>query len=404
MLVIPSWMDTDFFQNVLVKILKRDRNYEVKEVIVSVPTGGSSSEGVYRSRIVYEDERKKDKSITVIVKRLSPEKVESSCTSLSMRHSKSMSVEVDMHLNILPTMLRLLEVAGINAKLGPQHFANINVPCEVLILEDIAQSGYEIISRRFDLKSVEIILQKLAQFHATSYFMAVEDKKDFSKFRNGVFNFGTQGTKFFLEGLQYFTREALKWPELKHHHVKIRGLEERFMDARNYLYRSESEYNVLNHGDFHMRNIMFKVSNSFIEDVVMHDFQTNVWCSPALDLIYTFYLVADSETLQNSRHAMVSFYHSIFTATLKSMGFMGRTPTLLDLNIELIQNGFIEIFVAITFLPYQYLSFASQRLQERITQETDQSNARSLLYTIPEYQRTMKRLFNFYLLKGFMDY
>lgn len=75
--------------------------------------------------------------------------------------------------------------------------------------------------------------------------------------------------KFFTEGLTHFIKEALKWPELKVHCDKIRGLEARFMDARSYLYKTDSDYNVLNHGDFHMRNFMCKIVDNSIKHIIM---------------------------------------------------------------------------------------------------------------------------------------
>ncbi|XP_055678189.1 uncharacterized protein LOC129786949 [Lutzomyia longipalpis] len=401
MVSIPEWMDADFFQDILSKIFKEERNIQAQEIVVSVPKGNSSTDDVFRSKIIYTSDKKCDKSISIIIKKLSSDKEDPMKNSLVMRHSKSMSVEVDMHVNILPVMHRLLEVSGIKSKFGPQLYANISGPCDVLILEDLHEE-YEIISERFDIDNMETVLTQLAQFHAASYYMAAEDKKDFSKFRYGIFNFGTQGSKFFLEGLKDFTKEALKWPEFKDFHAQIQGLEEKFMDARNYLYRFDTDYNVLNHGDFHMRNILFKIADNSIQHVIMHDFQTNVWCSPALDLIYTFYLIADSQTLHDCRSQMLSSYHRTFVSTLKSMGFMGQAPTLLDLNVELLRNGFIEIFVSIIFLPYQFVQFASKQLQARISKESS-ANARSLLYTIPEYQKAMKKLFETFLYKGFFD-
>lgn len=143
-------------------------------MIVSIPNEESPTEGVYRSRIVYTNSKKEEKSISVIIKRLSPDKVDGQESSLDVRHSKSMSVEVDMHLNILPIMHRLLEVSGIESRLAPNLYRNINTPCDVLIMEDMIESGYETITKRFDVNNTERILGQLAHFHAASYFMAIE--------------------------------------------------------------------------------------------------------------------------------------------------------------------------------------------------------------------------------------
>lgn len=39
------------------------------------------------------------------------------------------------------------------------------------------------------------------------------------------------------------------------------------------------------------------------------------------------------------RQDVVLHYYKEFTSTLKKIGYLGKVPTLLDLNLELLQNG-----------------------------------------------------------------
>lgn len=39
------------------------------------------------------------------------------------------------------------------------------------------------------------------------------------------------------------------------------------------------------------------------------------------------------------RDEIIKYYYDEFTKTLKSVGFLGRIPTLLDLNLEILKNG-----------------------------------------------------------------
>lgn len=73
------------------------------------------------------------------------------------------------------------------------------------------------------------------------------------------------------------------------------------------------------------------------------DFQLTKWASPSIDIMYLLYMVASTETLDNYRDQIILHYYNEFISSLKSIGYMNKPPPMLDLNVELLKNGFLGI-------------------------------------------------------------
>lgn len=63
-----------------------------------------------------------------------------------------------------------------------------------------------------------------------------------------------------------------------------------------------------------------------------------MWGTPAIDLSYLIFSMANTEGRER-REEIIQFYYDEFAATLKKVGYLGRIPTLLDLNLEILKNG-----------------------------------------------------------------
>lgn len=158
--------------------------------------------------------------------------------------------------------------------------------------------------------------------------------------------------------------------------------------------RSGFGFNVLNHGDFHIRNLLFKtnendgkiddmrfVSYSDIEiiylfDVVIFififvqiDFQIGNYASPAIDLIYALYNFTSAYNRQNRRDELIAHYHSQFVETLKSFGYMKAPPSLLDVQVELLKNGCLEVIMLLITLTIFYIDLTKFKPEDFANEE-----------------------------------
>lgn len=104
-------------------------------------------------------------------------------------------------------------------------------------------------------------------------------------------------------------------------------------------------FQVLNHGDSWINNMMFKSDeeNNPI-DVNLIDFQMSFWASPSCDLLYfLFSSVADDIKAIHFDH-FIEFYHDQLTSALKKLKFDQHIPTLTELHIDLLDKGSFGMF------------------------------------------------------------
>lgn len=94
---------------------------------------------------------------------------------------------------------------------------------------------------------------------------------------------------FFCSGLiNKVADEVETWPESAQFAGKIRAFSKDVMGQIDRLtLRDDKAFNVLNHGDVWVNNLMFKYSNTGEPETVMFvDYQLTHYTSPALDLQY----------------------------------------------------------------------------------------------------------------------
>lgn len=140
-------------------------------------------------------------------------------------------------------------------------------------------------------------------------------------------------------------------PELIKYESKIDYYIDNLRDLGNDIFTPNpgtDGYNVLNHGDLHAKNLMVKMVGGKLVDILLLDYQLANFGSPALDLGYAMHNCVDEETRTNHRDELIHVYYQQFVTTLKRLGFLGRIPTMIDLQIELLRKGgFVGNFIKI---------------------------------------------------------
>lgn len=111
----------------------------------------------------------------------------------------------------------------------------------------------------------------------------------------------------------------------------------KFAEGLNDFYEPmPSGFQVLNHGDPWLNNLMFKhdEANNPI-DVLMVDFQLSCWASPIGELLY-FLLTSVADDVKVSQFDdFVAFYHKELTDSLQKLKYDQNIPSLNELNNEM---------------------------------------------------------------------
>lgn len=64
-----------------------------------------------------------------------------------------------------------------------------------------------------------------------------------------------------------------------------------------------------------------------------------MWATPAIDLAFLLYVVADTDSRDNHRGELLSIYHEEFKDVLQKLGYLRRIPTLNDIQLELLKHS-----------------------------------------------------------------
>uniref|UniRef100_A0A1Y9H2X0 CHK domain-containing protein n=1 Tax=Anopheles dirus TaxID=7168 RepID=A0A1Y9H2X0_9DIPT len=392
------WLTSQLFQKALVSHTA-DRSLEVEDVHLAVHENGAQqySSTIYRASVSYRSRGKAD-TIKLIVK-LTTSKVN------SVADERSFDTELKVYRDYLAKMNAIVGESS-TSRLAPRLIYTATDPVPFLILEDLTTAELVHCSKLLGLDDATVVLVKLAQFHAASYSLSSSTTLNApDAVNNGLFvQKPSDGVKFLLENFTIFTEELSRWDGCTKYAERFKNILPTFLERGATIYGARGfSFNVLNHGDLHYNNMLFKIDTDEhrVRDVVFYDFQLSCWTTPAVDLLYFLYLVCDRETRETQRHQLIQLYHQEFTRTLGIAGYMGKAPTLHDISCDLLRAGFLEVTIAICFTPFLYADHS--QAMAVYGNEEDARNYRRGLYNHPEYQAIIMQLLPFFLHKGFLD-
>lgn len=99
-------------------------------------------------------------------------------------------------------------------------------------------------------------------------------------------------------------------------------------------------FQVLNHGDIWINNMMFKSDQEGnLLDVSMIDFQGLFWASPVHDVLYFLISSVADDIKVEYFDDFIEFYHIQLTAALKKLKFDQYIPSLHDLHVDLLEKS-----------------------------------------------------------------
>jgi len=199
----------------------------------------------------------------------------------------------------------------------------------VILLENLKTLNYRLGDRRvgLDLKHVQLVVSKLAGFHALSVALKLLKPQ---VFKDTVL----KACKPYYKGFD----EA----EIKSSSLKLLKIIETIPGCDNYLQKVQTgleladqlelnpslcpprePYATFSHSDFWVNNMMFCYDSddeNYPVEVKFLDFQGNVYDSPVKDLLFFLYTSAAEGVMPNNYDELIRLYHQNFTECLKGVG------------------------------------------------------------------------------------
>lgn len=247
----------------------------------------------------------------------------------------------------------LLKSVGDFSNIQPKLIYQATTPTLIIVLEDLGAKGYEKISKPIeDYEAAKMVALRLAKYHAATFFLMKEKKADFSRFKTSMFHLENDFLrKQMLDDTLEIAADVLSsWEGFEDYAAKLKVFKEGFLQKGRALYDGDvNGFNVLIHGDFHTKNLMFKKDGDKVVDCYFIDFQIPKVASPCTDLYYVLYAIMGDEIRMKHRAEIIHEYHTEFSSMLKRFGYIGRIPPLLDLQMDLLKHGSMEVLQLICF-------------------------------------------------------
>lgn len=134
------------------------------------------------------------------------------------------------------------------------------------------------------------------------------------------------------------------------------------------------------------------------------DFQLCCYCSPAVDLSYIFGMVKMDEDKNYPKEELITFYHQEFVKALTIFGYTKPPPTLLDINLEIMKNGKLNVLLAICFAPFAFIDWQTTTVDELFTTDSEKSRSvRRKLFEHPDCKALIQRDMKSWLHKGWLE-
>uniref|UniRef100_A0A0K8VNJ1 CHK kinase-like domain-containing protein n=1 Tax=Bactrocera latifrons TaxID=174628 RepID=A0A0K8VNJ1_BACLA len=336
----PEWINEEFFK----RILDKDESDNVKINKLLLSSGSSKIDNyasvLYRAKIKYAlcSQPNQEKIRSFVMK---TEHFEEGLQKDKLGEMAIFETEVRMYTIVLPMIKAKLREFGDQTVLAPKIFhSSLEMPRNI-VFEDLVTEGYSIISERpGSLEEIKLALKKLAKIHAISYQMAQMGNKDITTFNKTYVN--TLNLDDFVvlrDGVKLMKKVISDQPDLQKYLPHFESVEKflfpKVLDLLNAAKNGKrSGVQVLNHGDFHMKNLMVKYVDNELKELMLLDYQTCFFGSPAIDLHYAFAMMYSPSMRLDKMDELLYYYTKNFQDTLHTVQYKGHIPTITEIREE----------------------------------------------------------------------
>ncbi|KAH8359986.1 hypothetical protein KR093_009929, partial [Drosophila rubida] len=351
-----EWLNTEFFTQILIE-------YEnAPELIINnLKLSPASAQGdhfasvMFRAFVEYTTANGLS-SKSLIVKTM-PE--QGGQKKAMIEDSYIFHTEIAMYTKVLPKFEEILRNVGDNTSLFAPCIYQSLEPRQVMVFDDLVPQGYQVIrDRSAKIEEIHAALEKLAKWHAVSQKLISEQPQLFDNLRYNLSTLPNFLNQSFLTNALpnfiYMLHEVESLQKYKKHFEGMRGnLIQRWADSLQEYRKNQQKdgYYVLCHGDFHIRNLMFKQNSC-----MFIDFQLSHVGPLVNDFLYAMYMFFGPEERGKRRDELIMHYLSTFADTLNKINCLKEAPSFEEFQRQLTDNKYNEFMLLTTFLPIQISS------------------------------------------------
>lgn len=270
-----SWIDNEFLEQVLGTSLEDEIKVEDYQVTAAVGAGDNYLSILYKTAVQFRTSGSDEQQERHLMIKGEP------TSKILLEMIEDMGVfrkEITMYGQCLPAMHKALR------EYFPEdtpYVAPDSYKCyreNTLVMEDLGESGYKMANRQnqLDFDHCAATLRTLARFHALSVKVKEEDPELIESVTSEFYvEENREKMAQFLEAVFPVLAQVVeKWGDRARFAPFLRDFGEFIWEKLIYLVRKSENFNVLNHGDMWVNNIMFKYTeDNVVENAKLVDFQ-----------------------------------------------------------------------------------------------------------------------------------
>ncbi|XP_036340931.1 uncharacterized protein LOC118750316 [Rhagoletis pomonella] len=271
----PDWLNKEFFE----KILKSEESDNVKVTDLELRPGTLKNDHyasvMFRAKLSYSvDSQPTVEKRNSFILKVQPFADGTKKDLLSELHT--FTTEIRMYTEVLPVIERELRQYGDETILGPKLIAFSNNWPAYVVFEDLALKGYTTTGyRHASLTEVKAALLKLAKLHAISYKLSQEKNNIFATMNKGSMNSMDPNNFDFIKNASKLLKEVLsEHGDLRKYVPHIESVEHTLLPKIIDMFNENRNGKcdgifVLNHGDFHNKNMMICNVDGELKDLML---------------------------------------------------------------------------------------------------------------------------------------
>ncbi|EDV41600.1 uncharacterized protein Dana_GF17564 [Drosophila ananassae] len=392
----PSWLNGQFLGGILAAY-ENCSELKVTGLKITPATAQGDHYASVMFRATAEYSTSKGKFSKPLIIKTMPEQEGHKKDMLAESHL--FETEIGMYCQVLPEFERIMVEAGDTTKLFAPCLYHSLEPRQVMIFEDLVSLGYSVVrDRPVSQEELKAVFSKLAKWHAVSMKLIMEQPDFLKEYKYGLFDLPHfVSDPMITSGIDNFIDMLDKLPNLKKYRLHFEKIKENYLERMQcelqeyHQNRRSDAYYVLCHGDFHLRNMMFKndQKTGALEDVMLVDFQISNLSPISTDLIYSIYMLMEPEQRREMGKELINYYFSVLLATLQKIGYKGEMPTQAKLWEQIHRNKYYDFFLISTFLS---LILAVKSNSFKMNELIQDPETRKKAYFMDTYVRDVEKL------------
>ncbi|KAF5302536.1 hypothetical protein FQR65_LT00908 [Abscondita terminalis] len=240
--------------------------------------------------------------------------------------------EAYMYAKVLPEFQNIQKEKNVKHVFAPFakcYVSNLDKNEETLLLENMKLYGYRSINHRLpiDYEHTTFLIKALGKLHALSFALREHKPELFQTLGRNTRENSYSNFKNFILLMQNLGNRVLATLEKDSRAYKAFEL---FLEDPSFVIRDTinpelaGDYAVICHGDFQMRNFLFKYDDDSNPDtpteMCLIDWQLSRFCSPCSDISDLMWICTDKKLRDHHYEEFMEMYYNSFSLFLKELG------------------------------------------------------------------------------------